>query len=741
MATRQLTLGLGDAAGEILGHRVYTRESWLEDWTLQEYVHCSQANWTTGDQLPTATLYYVYGWGALDGNAIQRVNPFTLPTMAYVKIEFDVQDLEYDPEGEGDPVITLTWYGLAGTLIDQTGGISINDTEDPPKPVPQGVQQFQCVGMIWRLMQLKIHETVWLDGGTVKRSPGIATFNARGEGNKTASEYDQVSRGYTSPVFHELNNGSGTDWSVKTIVQYLLAEMRPFAGSGSQHERWKLTDPDNLLPTWASEPLDPTDQSIAELLTRLMSPQRGFGFVVDVEPEEGYADLITVTPFTYAASDITIGTSGGRTIPENPNLIELTIHSDRGASVPVVTDAMSRFDVVRVLGAEATYTFTLDGFNNLRKDWSTSEETAYVNGASGEVGFPASTELAAQQRWMRRARQAPDLRHVWRHWHVFEGFAGTSVGIDEDAIGIPALDNFASAAVFYPPLARLANESALIWGADYSADNLPTIDDRNGYRPHGAYHYDSDTTEWVNYAERGNNRDLEDGVGKDPRYFVNISPRDTYEPIGMLIEVIGGQPHDIDRSNFTGHSSDNISGTVPGLSWRQMQFTVTVTTGERCYVRRPTTGLSGFQVLREKRIEAGNDFRLDFVADGTIVGVDINGDPLERTQADYVRDDRDALEDIADLALAWYSDDRRAIEFTTSHVNGSILIGQMITILAYPVDSDIDDIDVNTVVTKIQLDIPWAMNSPQQLWRMAYSTNLQQLNAVGLIVDQRNRDR
>ena len=734
MATRELEIGLGSTIGEIQTHRVYARLAWDDDWELKEGVHCSEATWTTGMELPTATLYYVYGYGRLFNAALDRVNPFTLPTLAYVKIEFDVYNLEYDPEDEeSEPIITMTWYGLAGTLIDQTQGIGLSDTQDPPKPVPQGMQEIRCVGMVWRLMNHTIRETAWRIGGVsagVRRAKTGHPFNWKKKPNMTPVDYDYGSRGYSSHLFSHEDDAEL--WTTKKIVEYLLAEMTPTV-EGVHKERWKLDDASNLLPTWDPGEITYHDSTLMELLARLVPPTRGLGFTIEIVDDDPNDELILLRPFTFTQTAIPIGVSGGKNLPANPNLIELTIHRDRGASVPVITDAMARYDMVRVVGARATYTFTIgESVDVLEKGWSPGEQAAYDAGASAEPGYPSESEWEDRQMWDAIYRDRPQLVGVYRYFHIKPDWDG----LDWDGgVAIPEIDG-ALAQDLFRPLIQLTPTTAMQKDGDYSATDIVPLnaeDEPTKYRPQTIYWYNN--IKFFDVTATPLRRHVIRSLKDDPRVLVEIRPRETTEMAGMEMIVPDGPRHLLDTQHFEGSPGDDDTD-LDEFSWDETFLTITVTNGDWCEVVRPEPEVTG-EIIRELRINVGENYRLDFMAQSTIVGLNPDGTSKRRSNvpggaSPYIRDDRDQMREIADFALAWYAGDRRAITFSTSHVNGSIRVGELITKLKYPAGSDVSDITINSVVTLIGLTLPHNVDGANSHWQIRYATNHGELDAVGM---------
>lgn len=118
--------------GTILGHRVYAKLKWKDPWVLKEHVMCESASWAAAPSMGSASLYYRYGPGVYPGvEPGDWLEKFDLPTLAFVRIDFDVAELPDDQDLAANPTITTrSWYGVVGTLVEAFSGSDVQVNAD-----------------------------------------------------------------------------------------------------------------------------------------------------------------------------------------------------------------------------------------------------------------------------------------------------------------------------------------------------------------------------------------------------------------------------------------------------------------------------------------------------------------------------------------------------------------------------------------------------------------------------------
>lgn len=131
-------------------------------------------------------------------------------------------------------------------------------------------------------------------------------------------------------------------------------------------------------------------------------------------------------------------------------------------------------------------------------------------------------------------------------------------------------------------------------------------------------------------------------------------------------------------------------------------------------------------VLRTKYIDCGDDYRLDYLVKGTIVAIDPASSKLKFAQkSDYVRDDRNLLEQIARAAFTFYSIPRVSATLQKPGLTEQLWLGMMITELGREDDPTFAKVTLNSVVTQITVSFPQAEGRapgpPLQTWTTSHS--------------------
>ena len=326
MAVTTITIN-GRKRLSVLGNRVYAKLKWEDPWDLKADVHATNVSWSAAPDMPSASLYYRYGprggvnWGT-------ALNPFSLPMLAYVKIEVDMYD-PYDLSTK-----TATWYGVAGRLVDKREGVELNDGDPSPTYYPVGTQTIECVGMEWLLSRSYIDRSWVMVDGIPSLAEHGHTFNDRGRGNQDATLRTVVihlAKSWTRQIPVFTSDPAATKlWSTKTIVQYLLAAAAPRLGSSDTDHpiQFKLRDTDTVLPTWDAPVVEAHGIAATTILNQLIARQRGMGYryVVDTDDDDPTSQTVWLEPFTFTDTAITL--PSGNTLPANSRQFAIDILDD-----------------------------------------------------------------------------------------------------------------------------------------------------------------------------------------------------------------------------------------------------------------------------------------------------------------------------------------------------------------------------------------------------------------------------
>ncbi len=138
------------------------------------------------------------------------------------------------------------------------------------------------------------------------------------------------------------------------------------------------------------------------------------------------------------------------------------------------------------------------------------------------------------------------------------------------------------------------------------------------------------------------------------------------------------------------------SGATPEVSYASLRATVCAeadfyATGQYAVDPLPT-GVP----IEELIIDMGDDYRLDFLAQSTIVDLK-NGIPILANDPGILRDDRATLRDVARIAFEWYREDRQQLTVVFRQQRNLLQLGQLITTIGTSATQS----TINTVISVI----------------------------------------
>lgn len=738
--------------GQILGHRVYAKLKWQDPWELKEHVMCESATWSAAPSMGSATLYYRYGPGVFPGvEPGDWLAKFDLPTLAFVRIDFDVARLPDDEEMEANPtIVTRKWYGVVGTLVEAFSGSDVQLTTDDgsggtqPIYIIQGKQTLNAIGLEWLLDRQYVNRSWYqldLLGGLVHEARRGWAFNMLGpevSENASINEVEAPNGTFTKVFNYETPGGFLSQfhyWTTKDIVKYLLGWHMGRNQADSVNMPWKLNDLYDLLRNDQTEQpsLGPDihGTTVWQLLNQLVARQRGYSFYLTVSGDtltDSTAAEVQLIPFTLTAEDIQLPfdmvEAGSNevepaTIKANPHQYAIDLTNDRTAGPIVLTkDAFSEYDQVEVYGARAVHCTSIGG-GFISKNWTTQQEIDYESGGSGESGYPTG-EVAEMQRWHAEYRNRPALQDVYRHFVL------------ETPLDTTSFDNPVFPADYDDPVnnpggnaRNLPLEELVIWdkvplvaGVDYldqesfdSSINLigyPPIESRQLMEPTAYFEIDG---KWYAGDKISVSQDVESPSEDDNFQFSVRVLQNSKLPGHFYLDVYGQPQHVIAENEFLPQPDDKVVG---GVNYFDSWITLAFLADYHCTGRWPEKldedpDYDPDATLRVRMINAGDAYQFHLVMDGTIYGVE-DGLLMEtQLKPIIVRDDRPKLKAIAKMAYTWYGKPRRSLQFSTQWVTDAFEIGDMITGMivdrggnAFEVDSYIGE-EINTCITSITI--------------------------------------
>lgn len=716
--------------GTILGHRVYAKLKWRDPWVLKEHVMCESASWAAAPSMGSATLYYRYGPGVYPGvEPGDWLAKFDLPTLAFVRIDFDVAELPDDQDLAANPTITTrSWYGVVGTLVEAFSGSDVQVNADDGGGgtqqvyVLQGKQTLNAVGLEWLLDRQYVNRT-WYSvsiSQTVREARRGLNFNLVGtklQGNRSSEKYPAPNNSFT----YIFNHYDLEPWTTTDIVEYLLGWHLGRNQSDLVNMPWKLADSSSLLRNDEYEmPAfnEVHGQTVWQLLNQLIARQRGYSFRVAVNGDtltDSSAAEVQLIPFTLTADDIILRSPAEDApelrIPANPVQYSIDLTNDRTASPIVITkDAFSEYDQVEVYGARAVHCVTLE-WGGFDLEWEASNQTNYESGGSGDAGYPTG-EIAEMQRWHAEYRSRPQFENVFRRFYINEDFqtpGGNPVFPDfDDPIGNPT----DSERIVPVEELQVWDRVPLLADVDYTsratfASSLPDDWKQRPLLPPTVY-WEIDG-KWYSGEKISVSQDVESPTEDDNFHFAcRVTPAD--RPGYFYLDVFGQPQHVIAVNNFTPLADDKVIG---GVDYEDAKITLAVLADYHAVGRYPANledeiDFDPDMPLRVRTVNAGDKYQFHLVLDGTVFKVD-NGALETTSQTMIVRDDRKELEAIARMAFMWYGKSRRSMQFSTQFVTDAFEIGDLITTMIVDRDGSLfgtgnyDGEEINTCITSITI--------------------------------------
>lgn len=712
--------------------RVYLKDNWGGAWVQYERVYATELTWSLAPSMPVATLMHFYGY-VKDEWSTQYIARSKLDVNGwYVKVECDYNT---------DPVDTVSWHGIVCQVEDTHEGLVTVDS----LPRATGTQVLHCYGLEKLLDTEHIHESA-VDVGdpAVIWSALPVTFNRDNFPNRA-----ELSRfpGMT-PVFDGTSHGFGGNtrhwWSTTTIVRYLLAWGTPKTNFAQHLTRipYELYDWHGLLPSTDHPVLDQEGQTVLSLLHRLIDRRRLRSFYLSVD-DTTTPHTIRLEPVAWNVTDIFTPTiTDFEKIKGAHPLMHLTVNFDSSQSTSVVVRAseVAKYDRVIVRGARrtSTMTFAVDATHGLLPAWTASQESDYEAGASGAAGYAALDMLTQMQR-NAEVRAKPTLQSVYSWFYLPDSWSRLAEDpvslsvhfafVDDD--GFEAFQNIQEV-VFEPWLPLWEQE-------DY--ETVTVIDDpavRTWRAPYLVFESPLDER-WVSadaialLAESSSDQSEVDD-GDNYRWSATIRPqRDN-----KIVEInASGEPqHVIAHTDFTPLAVDRDLGN---FDYRDKKMLATLTLRDNRFTEGvyPTDPYANTGLLVDEVyalvINAGEEYRRDYIVLGTVVDVDEEGD-LVQSGGGYARDDTDTLSALAYIAYDWWHTTRMTLTLQTLDCNSFLSPGYIITTIgdsAVALNEHYQE--VNTLITEARISWPTLSEGQREAPMLTIITSAAELDVMSIL--------
>jgi hypothetical protein len=718
--------------------RVYLSDALVtaDEWQLVDKLYCTELVDSVSPAMPFAKLVWHCGDFSVDFDGALNVTrkPYNL-NRVYCKIEIlsSPSDDGQPPPivGEAEPVVEYTWFG--SIEFDEFTNTLANTNP------PNTDQVFTAYGLARDLESTIVDSAVLVNDAAddVVRVPRGLVFNPvtptdqPGVGNQHKSTIDATS-GLSWVFQNAVWDGTEADkphrWDAYTAADHLLTHHAPQKADGTGSTcQWVLDGLDDPLAddhplnlvAWYDIASVATDRrSVKEILDELIDRRRFVGWCAYGD-DSGENFVAKVKVFSFSVADIEL-TDRAAKIAKNGDLVPLTL-TDKPEirSLDVSNNETQRYDEILVEGEPITTTFTaFVASGGLSKGWSTTNQTAYKDGASNATGYG---DLTSEQQTQRNAavRMDDSLQDVFSRFVFDSTFHGnptnngtiydqsTKHRITVDATGLGQLNGENVSDVFDSSAGLDADQ----WWSR-GARVLPflpiTDDDANRYRePICLFRVEEADPAAVSadvwqYGEH---------LNADGQRSFSVSLRPLTDALGVRVDVgqAGGQQM-IAKDDWSGAAAtldalDPTDSANNALHYDEMLCTIAVEWDRRAYHREQ---LSVANITAAKRVRHVYipDARLDVRLPGTATGVQSSGVLDVDTTGTVIRDDRERLKDIAKSMREWYGVKRQSMSLT---------YGKMTLKIRPKLDgtTNPDPVRLGSLVTKIGVNISRPeVNSP-----------------------------
>lgn len=700
---------------------VYARRRWSDSWVLIDALWAVERSWSLLPSIPTATLIYDYG----------RMLPHNAgPSSSWLnKSKLDVDGWYVkivDTCADG----AVTWVGYIDEIGDEQGGT----IGTGPSGIATGRQTFVAYSVAQILAHEVITRTRWNDvENSVDRWAGSAgTFNANGKGNKRLANDE----GFVFDYGH-LSHEMGTFWTSKDICEYLFRYAKPLDKDGNEKLKFRL-DSSDLIPNWDRPTVECEGRSVLQVLTDLINPSRMLQLSTFLD-ESTTPDTIVLKVHSLSSTTLTL--PNGETHPANADTLNILTADAIDTYITTQGSISSRVDQVVVKGARRE---TVCSGNIQENDgsaggdydyfvelFSSSVVTAYEAAASGTSNYStlSSSERRRKNEMVRSRESIQDAYRVFTisDKNALENTDDSTYLFEED-------DNTR----YYPwwGETRILPRLPFKKGVDYSgtiiADNSHDDEEKpDDFRaPVVFFEKPASSPAFFIRAEKLANSN------NDPSFSVAVGLE--YDSKAFTLDVQGAEQHAIAHGRFTALADDRTTTELGSWSYLSTGAACTFAIQEDRFAegRYPNNDdlPSLLDVIRRKVIYAGPSYKLARVMNLTALDVDNDGAGVLTSSTAYLRDDREKLQALAQLAGSWYLTTRKVCRLISSRPSAVPSVGQLLaTINSGSAHAD----TINTIVSEIRLSSPLAEGGAAQSAQYSLTTAMGELDPLAFSPEPR----
>ncbi len=713
---------------------VFWRTRWADAWVPEPVAIGVESVWCLPPAMPTAALVHRYGVRQFGGvPAWVNVDKDTTLAGKFVKLSWPMDR----KTNKGKPTNEWNyrhWFGVVDLVEDDLGGVDFRATRTgaatTTTAVAMGQQVMACYGLEKLLSDRPIRSS-WVDNAAAATEVATAlAFNRGGKPNRSAAKI-----GSTHVFSHDLATAQW--WSTRDIVEYLLARQVPRDKTGAIKVPFVMAGLG--LPDWDKPEVVQEGASLLSLLAQLVNRSQMLSWRLTVD-ETATPDAVRFEVLSLAETDITLPLTGSPKIPASSRQKELVFDRDPLTTAQLKTSGAGKYHRVRVTGARkrsvGSFAF---GDGSLRAGWDSLLETEYNAGASGAADYAALDDEEKRTRDA-AARGDPRFEEVFALFTVPEGW-DQKVKDGAGGAANPLFLDFAAtpaAAFVFLGDSCVTPTLPLYQGLNYAgtniADGAVAVTDFSKainleeMPPLVFFQRPDQPGKWAAGDKLATGGELPRAYGTaggNSRLSVSVQvPNDSR---GVLLRVQGDFQHAIAPSEFVPLPVDVLLG---GLDWRFAVVTWAMEWDRVEGIWPPDDDLpAAVDCIREKILHAGDRYRADYVAPGTVVGVDAGG-ALKRSTGGWLPkladdDDRARLEAMAKLAFAWWGVDHYVLTLDTVRPIAAedLDVGDLITEIGEPAATGGHRVTINATVSQVRLTWPEADGTRPPAPRLEFTTD------------------
>lgn len=668
---------------------VAVKDHWADQWGTINYLWCDRLSLKVSPGIDSAVLRWTFGEIKKQNDADFVIYQPTDMLHKYVRIEYQIDEVG----------TKRYWYGY----IVKEAKTTAADLETEKRT---GEQAFIAFGLEWLLdRQLITTAVVEVDNGDgsfgESRIGRTIAFNQGADnGRRSAKMLPNKAKADKSLFASDLANADM--WSIESIVDYLLTYHTPRDAGGDLKLPFILENfPDVSLDQFIL-PVNVQRRTVKQVLDSLISPFRAIGYTLEVNSD----NKVEVHVFSWAQYAVNLPGQGF--IAANSRQFNLDLQSDiRVSSYDLSKDVTNTFDRTNAIGERATHTASYTYSSPLEAGWQAAWETSYNDGGSNVTNY-ATAEIDQQQNMDAIVRSRAPIDRVFRHIEVASTFTDTLAAAWAEDTG-PDIDIQSWATgMRFQAFTQLQEEH------DYSGSNIENGSFASGVTGNPVY------LPMLGMIEVGtfDGTDRYGFLHRLPEYSTPEVQADTdgrawrarltplEDSFGFLIDTGSVPPHVFASDDFTATlDSDLALDWKTDLSWKNAFFTFSLELDYHVQALAGS-GLPANEDMLMTRSIFLEDYRQDYVAPDTYVGIDGNG-ARQQSTGGFIRDDSEALSKIATLSHEWYSKTRIMFSYSYRSAHVSLRPGEMVATITdgiNPSDSQPIQVEIGAVVTAIDFD-------------------------------------